>query len=253
MGASVTVAGTVAVVVGGTSGLGRGIARGFAEDGAHAVVPTSRTESAVADTADEIRERGAESLERTCDVTDRASVEALCDAVVDKFGRVDVLVNSAGAIARSTIEEVTEAEWDHVTSVQFDGVYRTMQVFADAMDEGAIVNVSSISGRVANPEQIAYSAAKGGVDSLTRAAATELGPDIRVNAIRPGFFVTPQTADEYDEESRRVQIIEERSPLGRMGTPEELVGAAIYLASDAASYTTGEILTVDGGFCDATF
>lgn len=250
-----TVAGKRCVVVGGTSGFGHAIARGFAADGAEAVVATGRSVDAVAETAAEIEELGATTLERTCDVTDRNSLVGLRDAAVDAFGGVDVVVNSAGAIARASLREVTEDEWDRVLSVQLDGVYRVVQVFADSLADGggSVVNVSSLSARLANPEQAAYSAAKGGIDSLTRAAATELGPEVRVNAVRPGFFVTPQTADAYDPESRRVRLIEDRSPLGRMGDPDELVGAVVYLASDAAGYTTGEVLTVDGGFSDATF
>ena len=252
----VTVAGKRCVVVGGTSGLGGAIARGFAADGATAVVATSRSTDAVTETAAAVRPAGAETLERTCDVTDRDSLVALRNAVVDTFDGVDVLVNSAGAIARASLRDVTEDEWDSVLSVQLGGVYRATQVFADVLadgDGGSVVNVSSLSARLANPEQAAYSAAKGGVDSLTRAAATELGPEIRVNSVRPGFFATPQTEDAYDPESRRARIIENRSPLGRMGDPDELVGAVVYLASDAAGYTTGEVLTVDGGFSDATF
>jgi len=248
----VSVAGKSAVVIGGTSGIGRAIALGFAADGAD-VVAASRSDEAVAATADRIRDLGAETAELTCDITDEESVESLRDAAVDRFGGVDVLVNSAGAIARRSVDEVTDAEWERVFDVQLDGVARTTRAFADEMGTGCVVNVSSLSAVLGIPELAPYSAAKGGIDALTRAAATDLGPEIRVNAVRPGFVRTPQTADAYADGTDRRARIATRAVAGRLGDPEEVVGAAIYLASDAADYTTGEVLTVDGGFTVGTF
>lgn len=248
----VTVADKRAIVIGGTSGIGRAIALGFAEDGAD-VVASSRTAEAVAETADELRERGAETIERTCDVTDRASLEALRDAVTEEFGGIDVLVNSPGAVARASLSDITEEQWSHVLDVQLTGVHRTCQVFAGAIDEGSIVTMSSMTARLAMANIAAYSAAKGGIDAYTRAAAKELGPEIRVNGIRPGYILTPQTADAYAEGTPRRIAVENKTELGRMGEPEDIVGAAIYLASDAAAYTTGEIVTVDGGFGNSAF
>lgn len=248
----VTVDGKRAVVIGGTSGIGKAIALGFAADGAD-VAATSRTESAVADTAAELRERGAETVEATCDVTDRESLVALRDRVVEAFGGVDVLVASQSAIARSPIASVSESDWAAVLDVQLTGVHRACQVFQEAMNEGSIVTVSSMGATLAMPETAAYSAAKGGTDAYTRVAAKELGPVIRVNAIRPGFILTPQTAEAYGEGTERRRAVERKTETERIGQPEELVGAAIYLASDAASYTTGEVLTVDGGFSNSAF
>ena len=249
----VSVQGKRTVVIGGTSGIGRAIALGFAADGAEAVAATSRTPERVEDAAESIRERGAESLELTCDVSDRESLAALADGMVEAFGGVDVLVNSPSAIARESIADVSEAEWQGVLDVQLDGVYRAIQVFGERMDEGSVVNIASLASVLALPELSAYSAAKGGVDALTRAAAKDLAPDIRVNAIRPGFFITEQTKEAYAEGTERHREVTGRSMIPRFGDPAELAGAAIYLASDAASYTTGEVLTVDGGFRTSTF
>lgn len=248
----VSVDGKTAVVIGGTSGIGEAIALGFAADGAD-VVATSRHEEKVVTTAEKLRAEGAATIEHTCDVTDRATLEALRDETIETFGSVDVLVASQGAISRYPFADVPEDEWDRVLDVALDGVYRACQVFAEEMDDGSVVNISSLAARLAVANAPAYSAAKGGVDSLTRAMATELAPEIRVNAIAPGFVITPQNEDEYAEGTDKRNRIDERTPLGRVADREEIVGAAIYLASDAASYTTSEVLTVDGGFAPSVF
>lgn len=249
---SVTVQDKRAVVIGGTSGIGRAIALGFAADGAD-VVASSRTASAVEETAPELEERGAATVAVTCDVTDRHSLVELREAVVEELGGVDVLVTSPSAIARRSISKVTEAEWGRVLDVQLTGVHRACQVFRPAMDEGSIITISSMGSTLAMPQTGAYSAAKGGTDSYTRVAAKEFGPDIRVNAIRPGFILTSQTETAYGEGTSRRRVVQEKTEVGRIGTPADVVGAAIYLASDAASYTTGTILTVDGGFSNSAF
>jgi len=228
------------------------IALGFAADGAD-VIASSRSDERVAATAGKLRERGATTAEITCDVTERASLERLCEAALDALGSVDVLVTSASAIARERVDEIDEREWDRVLDVQLDGVYRATQVFARAMDAGSVVHVSSLAARLALAEAPAYTAAKGGVEALTRAAAKELAPEIRVNAVAPGFVITPQNAETYAPGTEKRRRIDERTPMGRVADREELVGAAVYLASDAASYTTGTVLTVDGGFADSVF
>lgn len=247
-----TVNGKTAVVVGGTSGIGRAIALAFAKEGAN-VVPTSRTEDRVAAAAEEVRERGAETLEETCDVTDRGSIQSLANVVIDRFDGVDVLVNSPSAIARSTVSEVTESEWDHVLDVQLSGVHRTVQTFVNRTSLESVINISSLSSELAIPELAVYSTAKGGIDGYTRAAAKDLGPNVRVNAIQPGFIATAQTADAYAEDTERYERVTGRTMSERIGRPEDIAGAAVYLASDAASYVTGEILRVDGGFIPSTF
>jgi NAD(P)-dependent dehydrogenase (short-subunit alcohol dehydrogenase family) len=248
----VTVAGKRAVVIGGTSGIGRAVALGFAADGAD-VVASSRTDERVAETAAELRDLGAETTEVTCDVTDRESLVRLRDAATEALGGVDVLVNSPSYIARQSLADATEAEWARVFDVQLDGTFRATQLFADAMDEGAVVNVSSLSTVVAVPDLLAYTAAKGGIDTFTRAAAKELGPEIRVNAVKPGFVRSAQTRGTYDGDTGRAEEIGRRTVHGRMADPEEVTGAVIYLASDAASYTTGAVLTVDDGFAADAF
>ncbi|WP_458210900.1 SDR family NAD(P)-dependent oxidoreductase [Haladaptatus sp. NG-SE-30] len=248
----VAVTGKTAVVIGGTSGIGRGIARAFAADGAD-VVATSRTSERVAETAEELRDLGGETVEATCDITDRDSLIALRDAAFEEFGGVDVLVNSPSAIARAGLRELSEAEWRRVLDVQLTGVFRATQVFAERMAAGSIINIASLSSHTTMRDLVAYSTAKGGVEAFTRTAARELAPDVRVNAIRPGFIETEQTADAYAEDTYRYRRITERAAAGRIGTPEDVAGAAIYLASDAAPYTTGAMLTVDGGFETGAF
>jgi len=248
----VSVAGKTAVVIGGTSGIGRSIAHGFAEDGAD-VVASSRREEAVSETAAELRERGADTVELTCDVTDPDSLAALREETEAALGEVDALVVSAGAMNRETVVDVSEEEWDRVLDVQLDGTRRAIAEFAPAMDGGSIVTISSMTATLGLPNLAAYTAAKGGVEALTRAAATELGPDVRVNAIAPGFFLTELNRETYAEGTERRQLVDERTAMGRVGETEELIGAAIYLASDAAAYTTGEVLTVDGGFASSGF
>lgn len=249
----VTVEGKNAVVIGGTSGIGRAIALGFAADGAD-VITTSRSEEKVAEAAAEIREFGAETAEVTCDVTDRSSVEELCEVAIDALGSIDVLVNSAGGNISKPLMEITDEDWRTVIDTQLTGVFYATQTFAESMDEGSsIINVSSFTTIGAMRRVPAYAAAKGGVDTFTRIAAKELGPDIRVNAVRPGFILTPLTAEGFAEGTNRHEEVRDRTYFSRIGRPEEITGAAIYLASDAATYTTGDIITIDGGFAHSAF
>lgn len=244
----VSVAGKRAVVVGGTSGIGQAIAMGFAAGGAD-VIATSRSEGPVAETADAIEAHGVETARVTCDVTDGDSLDRVAETAEDTLGGLDIAVASQGAISRESVLGISDDEWDAVTDVQLDGVRRVTQAMAPAMHgDGAIVNISSLSARLAMANLPAYSSAKGGVEAFTRASAKELAPEIRVNAIAPGFVITPQNADTYAEGTEKRQRIDERTPLGRVAEREEIVGAAVYLASDAASFVTGEVLTVDGGF-----
>lgn len=248
----VTVEGKRAVVIGGTSGIGESIALGYATEGAD-VVATSRTPERVADTAGKLRDRGATTVERTCDVTDPDSLAALRDATVDALGGVDVLVTSAGAVSRDRLVDTPEADWARVRDVQLDGVYRAIRTFAPAIGEGSVVVITSITAELGIRNLPAYTAAKGGAEALTRAAAAELAPDIRVNALEPGFFITELNRETYAEGTERRRHIDRRAAMGRVGETAELVGAAVYLASDAASYTTGEVLRVDGGFTEGAF
>jgi NAD(P)-dependent dehydrogenase (short-subunit alcohol dehydrogenase family) len=247
----VSLDGKRAVVVGGTSGIGQAIALGFAHEGAD-VIATSRDEEKVDGTATEIEAVGANTARVTCDVTDADSLDGVRETAVDEFGGVDVVVASQGAISRASVLGIDDDEWDFVTDVALDGVRAVTQAFAPAMDEeGSIVNISSLAARLSMANLPAYSAAKGGVEAFTRASAKELAPEIRVNAIAPGFVITPQNEDTYADGTEKRTRIDERTPLGRVAEREEIVGAAIYLASDASSYVTGEVVTVDGGFADS--
>ncbi|MFC6838086.1 SDR family NAD(P)-dependent oxidoreductase [Halomarina ordinaria] len=247
----VTVEDKRAVVVGGTSGIGQAIALGFAAEGAD-VVATSRDEAKVEETAHAIEQRGVETARVTCDVTDGDSLARVRETVTDELGGVDVVVASQGAISRASVRDISDDEWSFVTDVALDGVRRVTQTFAPALDDGgSVVNISSLSARLAMADLPAYSAAKGGVEAFTRASAKELAPDVRVNAIAPGFVITPQNAETYADGTEKRARIDERTPLGRVARREEIVGAAVYLASDAASFVTGEVVTVDGGFADS--
>jgi NAD(P)-dependent dehydrogenase (short-subunit alcohol dehydrogenase family) len=246
----ITVAGKRAVVIGGTSGIGRGIARAFAAEGAD-VAATSRTPERVADTAEELEALGADVVRETCDVTDRESLRALRDRVLEAFGGVDVLVNSPSAIARKGVLEVDDEEWDTVFDVQLKGPHRAIQTFADALGAdggGSVINISSATSVTAIDSLAAYSAAKGATDSYTRVAARELGPAVRVNAIRPGFIRTEQTEDVYAEGTERHRAVTDRTYDDRIGEPSDVASTAVFLAADASRYVSGEIVTVDGGF-----
>jgi NAD(P)-dependent dehydrogenase (short-subunit alcohol dehydrogenase family) len=247
---SLDLAGRVAVVVGGSSGIGRAIALGFAETGADVVV-CARGREAVEATAGEIEARGRRTVRVVADVRDRASLEAARDAILAGLGRVDVLVNSAGRLKRTPALDLPEEEWSDVLDTNLTGTLRACQTFARPMlaqGYGRIVNIASLTSYVAFFEVAAYTASKAGVAGLTKALALEWGPrGVNVNGIAPGVFLTPlnQPLLEGTERGRELKL---RTPLKRFGKVEELVGAAIFLASDAASFVNGEIVAVDGGF-----
>ncbi|UPM42843.1 SDR family NAD(P)-dependent oxidoreductase [Halocatena salina] len=236
------------VVVGGTSGIGQAIALGFGSEGAD-VIGTSRSEDKVDTTAAALEERGVTTTRVTCDVTETATIERVREAAIEELGGIDVVVVSQGAISRESVLGIDDDDWDRVTDVALDGVRRVTQTFAPAMtDGGAIITISSLTARLSMAKLPAYSAAKGGVEAFTRAAAKELAPELRVNAIAPGFVITPQNEETYAEGTEKRDRIDQRTPLSRVAEREEIVGGAVFLASDAASYITGEILTIDGGF-----
>lgn len=240
----------VAVVVGGTSGIGRAIAHGFAQAGAH-VVPTSRRTEQVEAAASEIEAFGRRSLRVTSDVSDRASLERVLNSAVEAFGKVDILVNSAGRTKRAPTIDFPEDDWTAIIDTNLTGTLRACQVFGKHMlerESGSIINIASLSTFVALHEVAAYSASKAAVGSLTKSLAVEWSSrGVRVNAIAPGVFRTALNQKLLDETERGREFLL-RTPMRRFGNVEELAGAAIFLASDAASFVTGEILTVDGGF-----
>jgi len=242
--------GKVAVVVGGTSGIGRAIAHGFAEAGAD-VIPTSRRAEQVETTAREIEQLGRRSLRVTSDVSDRESLESVLSEAVQAFGRVDILVNSAGRTKRAPTIDFPEEDWNAILDTNLTGTLRACQVFGKQMlkqESGSIINIASLSTFVALYEVAAYSASKAAVGSLTKSLALEWSSrGVRVNAIAPGVFRTALNQKLLDETERGHEF-RLRTPMKRFGNVEELAGAAIFLASDAASFVTGEVLVVDGGF-----
>ena len=242
--------GRVAVVVGGTSGIGRAIAHGLAEAGAD-VIPTSRRMEQVEATAAEIEERGRRTLRVTTDVSDRATLEGALDACVEAFGRVDILVNSAGRTKRAPTLDFDDHDWQEILDTNLNGTLRACQVFGRHMTGrgyGRIVNIASLSTFVALHEVAAYSASKAAVASLTKSLAVEWAPlGVCVNAIAPGVFRTALNQKLLDETERGREFLM-RTPMRRFGKVEELAGAAVFLSSDAASFVTGEVLVVDGGF-----
>jgi NAD(P)-dependent dehydrogenase (short-subunit alcohol dehydrogenase family) len=242
--------GRTAVVIGGTSGIGRAISHGLAEAGAD-VVCTSRRTDQVETAAAEIESRGRRSIRCVSDVSSRESLDQLLAACVDEFGKVDILVNSAGRTKREPTVDQSEEDWNAVLETNLTGTLRSCQVFGRHMlanGYGRIINIASLSTFVSLFEVAAYSASKAAVASLTKSLAIEWAKHgVNVNAIAPGVFKTALNQKLLDETQRGQEFLT-RTPMGRFGKVEELAGAAVFLASDAASFVTGEVLVVDGGF-----
>ncbi len=242
--------GRVAVVVGGTSGLGRTIAIGLSRAGAD-VVPTGRRTDRINEVVRDIEALGRRSLVHAADVASRPSIDALRDAVIARMGRVDILVNAAGRTLKKPTVEIPESDWDEVFDTNVTGILRACQSFHEPLrssGRGRIINIASLTSFVAFFEVAAYSASKAAVLSLTQSLGTEWAQHgICVNAIVPGVFRTELNSKLLDGTDRGRELLL-RTPMKRFGKAEELVGAAVLLASDAASFITGQSLAVDGGF-----
>jgi NAD(P)-dependent dehydrogenase (short-subunit alcohol dehydrogenase family) len=250
MGSSLDLSGRVAVVIGGTSGLGRAIALGLAEAGAD-VVPTGRRGALVEEACGQIERIGRRTVAQAVDVLHRESVDVLRSRVLESLGSVDILVNSAGVVARKPTVEVTETEWQATLDVNVTGALRACQSFYEplaAHRRGRVVNIVSLNSFVSLKEVAAYAASKSALLSLTRSLAVEWATSgVNVNAIAPGVFRTDLNRRLLDETERGRELLM-RTPMKRFGCAEELIGAAVLLASEAASYITGQCITVDGGF-----
>jgi NAD(P)-dependent dehydrogenase (short-subunit alcohol dehydrogenase family) len=241
--------GKCAVVVGGTSGIGKAIALGLASAGAN-VVPTSRSQRSIEETAAAIGKLSRKTLRIPSDVLDRSSLQRLHDTVLSAFGHIDILVNSAGITKRVPTLECSEDVWRNIMNVNLNGTLRACQIFGKTMLQrrsGRIINIASLASFVAFHEVAAYGASKAAVAALTRSLAVEWACyGVSVNAIAPGIFPTDLNRDLLD--SPRGKELVARTPAGRFGTVDEIVGIAVFLASDESKFTTGQIIAVDGGF-----
>lgn len=242
--------GRVAVVIGATSGLGRAIAIGLAEHGAD-VVPTGRRQEQLESVCREVEASGRRTIRRITDVTERRSIDALRDAVLAEFGRVDILVNAAGYTFKEPAVEVSEAKWSGIFDTNLNGVLRACQSFYEPLKNsgrGRVINIASLGSFLAFRDVAAYCASKTALLSLTRSLACEWARDgIPVNAIVPGVFPTEMNSSLIIGSARGQELLM-RTPMGRFGKAEELTGAAVLLASDGASFITGQSIAVDGGY-----
>ncbi len=244
----------VAVITGGGRGIGRAIAETLADHGADIVV-CGRSQETLKDVVAAVRVKGRKARWHQVDVGNEDEVIALRDAVVAEFGTLDILVNNAGINPHyASMEKTKTHDWQRIIQVNLSGVYYCCRHLGEAMlgkNEGSIINISSIGGHVGLQRQVPYCASKGGVEQLTRALALDWAKSgVRVNSIAYGFIATDLTADMIEHQHISARLCE-RTPMQRFGTLDEVAGAAVFLASNAASYVTGHSLMVDGGWTAA--
>ena len=243
--------GRIAIITGGGRGIGKALAHGLGAWGAGIVIADIDPDRVIKAEA-ELRDSGVDALGICADITDVTALRGVFDGCVERFGHFDILVNNAGISARIAAEDYPDPDFDFMVDLNLGAVFRGMREAArrwiDSQRPGNIINLASFAGVVADPMSAPYAATKGAVVQLTRTCAVEWAPhQIRVNAIGPGYIRTKMTAHTLDSPEAG-EVIRAKTALGRPGTPDELVGAAVYLASDASSYTTGHILMVDGGW-----
>lgn len=248
--APLSLEGRTAVVIGGTSGIGLAISLGLAQAGADVVASARRVEQ-VEETAAQIEALGRRTLRVPSDVSERSTLEALCASTLETFGKVDILVNCAGKIKRAPTLTFPEDQWQDILDTNLTGTLRACQIFGKPMLDrgyGRIVNIASLNTFVSLNEVAAYAASKAAVASLTRSLAVEWSRHgVNVNAVAPGVFRTALNAELLDSTPRGKELLM-RTPMGRFGRTEENVGAVVFLASEAASFVTGQTMAVDGGF-----
>ncbi len=242
----------VAIVTGAGKGIGWGIAKVFSQEGAKVVV-VDWDEEAGKKTAEEIRQSGGDAIFVHCDVSNEEQVKAMVQATLDKYGRIDVLVNNAGIGVYKPVLEATSEDWDRCLAVNLKSVFLCSKYVIPHMQaagKGAIVNISSVHSHATVNGVAPYAASKGGITALTRNMAIDYGPAIRVNAIAPGWVLTPliqSIFDSYPDPAAQRRLVEQRQVMKRIGRPEDIGYAAAFLASDEASFITGTQLFVDGG------
>lgn len=241
----------IAIVTGASKGIGKAIALGYAKEGAK-VVLASRSVDLLRDIEKEITDAGGEALATFLDVRDLKSVTQVVEGTIQKFGRLDILVNNAGISMAHPSESLSPDDWRNAIETDLFGVFYGCQAAARVMipqGGGSIINISSVYGIVAAPGRVAYCASKAGVNMLTKVLAIEWAKkNIRVNAIAPGYIRTELVQGVIEKGMLPLGAVEKRTPLGRIGEPEEIVGLAIYLASDESSFMTGSVINIDGGW-----
>jgi len=237
----------VVIITGAASGIGRQTALLFAREGAKVVV-ADLNEKGGREIVEEIKKAGGEAFFAKLDVCNREQSQEVVKETLDRYGKIDVLINNAGINQDALIQKMTEEQWDNVLTVDLKGPFNCIQAVVDAMTEhgtGEIINVSSIVGLYGNIGQTNYAAAKAGLIGMTKTLAKELGKKgIRINAVAPGFISTPMTAKVPE---KILDMMKEKTPLKRLGQPDDVAYALLYLASDEANFVNGAVLSVDGG------
>ncbi|MFZ1982508.1 MAG: 3-oxoacyl-ACP reductase family protein [Smithella sp.] len=240
----------VAIVTGGSKGLGRAMALGLAECGAKVVV-ASRTVSLIEETANEIIKKGGQAIAVPVDVKNPQSIEQMVDQVMEQYGRVDILINNAGIAPMKKTMETDIEDWNDVLNTNLKSAFLTSKIIAKGMikqRKGKIINIGSVLGNMASNVAMPYCVSKAGIAQMARALALEWAPfGINVNCIAPGFFETEMTAEQREDESH-MKFLKYKIPFKRLGKPDEIVGAALFLASRASDYMTGAVLYIDGGY-----